>query len=37
MNTIQPEKGKKPTFPTNWMDFEGITLSEKSQRKTNTI
>ena len=37
MNTIQPEKGKKPTHPTNWMDFEGITLNEKSQGKTNTV
>ena len=24
-------------FATTWMDLEGITLSEISQRKTNTI
>ena len=24
-------------FPTAWMDLEGITLNEITQRKTNTI
>jgi len=25
------------SFMTKWMDFEGIMLNERSQKKTNTI
>ena len=31
------KKNKILPFATTWMDFEGITLSEVSQRKTNTV
>ena len=31
------EKDKGFPFATTWMDFEGITLREISQRKRNTI
>jgi len=31
------KKNEIPPFATLWMEPEGITLSEISQRKTNTI
>ena len=38
-NTTQPhiERNKILPFATTWMDLEGIMLSEKRQRKINTV
>ena len=33
----QPLKDEILPFATKWMDLQDITLSEKSQRKTNTV
>lgn len=30
-------KKEIPSFATTWVDFEGIKLSQISQRKTNTV
>ena len=39
INTTQPLKKKNEifSFATTWMEVEGTMLSERSQRKTNTI
>ena len=34
---LDPKKNEILPFVATWMDLEGITLSEISQRKTNTV
>ena len=34
---LNPEKNEILPFATVWMDLKSITLSEISQRKTNTV